>query len=324
MYVNDTYRDIQRKNMLSINYLPHRRPEFHKLMFYFMGKIKPENKQKIKLNILTTGENKQQFSNPPKDIKAVTTCFSDDNNYMQKIEFATKQKETYSIKLDEDIFFSNYVWDFIIENMDKLDDAMFMSPILSTGVSFIDDYMARLFSDDERKAVEAEFLKVKFTISLGADYRPLNKHTIEASEWKPKDYWQTVKNEVKHAYKGVHPIRFSLEAHRLINEFTMNHLDEIFSYGDFEIESKDLVYFTNSFFAIRTDRWRTAIDRKDLFVDEFDEVPVNRLMNESGLPALVIKNGFAIHPFYNFVSKLMPRCETNFYNSIVQRVINNV
>ena len=122
-------------------------------MFYFMGKIKPENKQKIKLNILTTGRNKQQFSNLPKDIHTVTTCFPDDNNYMQKIEFATKQKETYSIKLDEDIFFSNYVWDFIIENIDKLDDAMFMSPILSTGVSFIDDYMDALFTNEEREAV---------------------------------------------------------------------------------------------------------------------------------------------------------------------------
>ena len=41
--------------MISINYLAHNRPKkFWEITKYFLNKIKPENKSKIRVNILAT------------------------------------------------------------------------------------------------------------------------------------------------------------------------------------------------------------------------------------------------------------------------------
>ena len=42
---------------ITINYLSHNRLNYTDLMFYFLSKIKLENKSKIKLNVLATHEN---------------------------------------------------------------------------------------------------------------------------------------------------------------------------------------------------------------------------------------------------------------------------
>ena len=41
---------------ITINYLSHNRLHYSDLMFYFLSKIKPENKAKLKLNILASVE----------------------------------------------------------------------------------------------------------------------------------------------------------------------------------------------------------------------------------------------------------------------------
>ena len=38
--------------MITINYIPHTRDFFHPLTFYYLNKIKKENKEKVELNVL--------------------------------------------------------------------------------------------------------------------------------------------------------------------------------------------------------------------------------------------------------------------------------
>ena len=80
--------------MLNINYFPHIRPQYHKLIFYFMEKIKPENKEKIRLNILTSG-NMGGFQ-PPKGIDTREVRFKKvEPNYNEKVVWATNQDVPY-------------------------------------------------------------------------------------------------------------------------------------------------------------------------------------------------------------------------------------
>ena len=307
------------KPIISIDYLTWVRPQFHKLLFYFMDKIKPENKKKIKLNILATSGQEGVFAGMPKDIVHDIVYFPSGLNYPAKNNFSITRPETYSIKLDEDILMSNYMWDFIIENIERVDDAMLMSPILSANIPYVDEYMRGLFTPEERKAVEASFLKVRLGVAWGVDYSVLNKHTIDAEEWNPEEYWNSVKSEIKHPYKGIHPLRVSSVAHDLLNGYSLNHLDKIFGKNYFRLTERNMVYFTNSFFAMRTDLWKEAPTRKDLHVDPYDEVPISLLMHERGLKALAIENGYAMHLCFNNVRDL-PK-ENKLYRDIAKVVM---
>ena len=304
---------------ISIDYLTWVRPQFHKLLFFFMDRIKPENKARIKLNILATKGQEGVFGEVPDGIEYEIIYFPRMLNYPDKNLFSVTQSETYSIKLDEDILLSNYIWDFIIENIERVDEVMFMSPILSANIPFIDEYVSGLFTEEEKKAIEDSFRRVKFGKAWGVDYSALNKYTVDAEEWNPVEYWRAVESEIKHSYKGMHPLRSSEESHNLLNEYSLNYLDKIFGAGDFSLTERDMVYFTNSFYAIRTDRWKEAVSRRDLFVDLYDEVPVNRFMHEKGLKALAIDNGYAMHLSFNNVRNL--KKENALYNEIARRVM---
>ena len=307
------------KPIISIDYLTWIRPQFHELLFYFMDKIKPENKKKIKLNILATRGQEGTFIGIPKGIEYDIIYFPKGMNYPAKNNFLITRPETYSIKLDEDILMSNYIWDFIIENIKSVDDVMFMSPILSANIPYVDEYIRGLFTPEERKSIEASFLKVKLGVNWGVDYSVLNKHTINAKEWNPEEYWNSVKSEIKHPYKGIHPLRVSSVAHDLLNGYSLNHLDKIFGKNYFRLTERNMVYFTNSFFAMRTDLWKEASTRKDLHVDPYDEVPISLLMHERGLKALAIENGYAMHLCFNNVRDL-PK-ENKLYRDIAKVVM---
>ena len=110
---------------ITINYLSHNRLNYTDLMFYFLSKIKPENKTKIKLNVLATHENDWESKCNELGIEYSIYIISNENNYLSKINIAISTDTEYSVKLDEDCFINNYVWDYLIENVDMLnnDDA---------------------------------------------------------------------------------------------------------------------------------------------------------------------------------------------------------
>ena len=67
------------------------------------------------------------------------------------------------------------------------------------------------------------------------------------------------------------------------------------------IEDNISPYLCNSVFCIRTDIYETIINDKSLYVDDFDEVPLNKYAWNNSTTHLFVKNGFGIHMCYNTI-----------------------
>ena len=129
--------------MITIDYLPHARPiEYWKLTSHFLNNIKPENKKKIKVNILATNDtNWADYLDP--EIACQVIIFPYNGNYLAKAKMASNDPNPYSIKLDEDCFMSSHVWDYFIENIHILDDpeTLIFSPLVSTNIPLVDQFI---------------------------------------------------------------------------------------------------------------------------------------------------------------------------------------
>jgi hypothetical protein len=76
--------------MISIDYFSNNRLDFFDLTFYFINKIKQENKEKIKINILSNSNNYDFFVEKIKkyDLPIFIIKFNDGFNYTEKLKFS--------------------------------------------------------------------------------------------------------------------------------------------------------------------------------------------------------------------------------------------
>lgn len=317
--------------MINIVYLSHNRIHFHDLTFYFLNKIKPENKNKISLTILASHDYNWDLTKLI-DIKTTVKIFSGEQNYLDKIKFAISNESEYSIKLDEDCFINNHVWDYMIENIGMLDDLnnLLISPIMSNNIPscdlFIEDYISDLKIKEE---IYSYFLKRNMPIGLwGVDYSPLNKYTLESTTWDYNNFYKGV-SELPTKTKGIHPLRITYEAQVIINNYILNNTQLFIEPNEYYFIELMAPYFTNSLFAIKTNEWKKILTTKD--VDGYDEIALNTYKRETGKKFLFIKNGFGIHPMYNTVfGNKNPwnigvengeKLELQFYNDLKKTII---
>ncbi len=251
--------------MINIFYLSHNRINFHPLTFYFLNKIKEENKEKIKLTILASHDynwNKNLLTNIEVDVKV----FLGENNYLSKIKYAITTDCEYSVKLDEDCFISNHTWDYMIENVSVLDEKnLLISPIMSNNIPSCDYFILDYIKDDEtKKIIYSHFLKRPMPNGLwGVNYEPLNKYTIEAKEWDFNGFYSAV-NNLPTTVKGIHPLRITYQAQVLINDYILNNLELFVMDTEKSFLELHAPYFTNSLFAIKTSEWRNILNHKTI------------------------------------------------------------
>lgn len=317
---------------ITINYLSHNRLNYIDLMFYFLSKIKPENKEKIKLNILAT--HNIDWNNKCKDlgIEYKTYVINSHHNYLEKINIATTTDTEYSVKLDEDCFINNYVWDYLIENVNMLnsDDILTLSPTMSNNIPSCDFFISDFISDfSVIDIVYKHFLKRPMPNGLwGVDYTQLNDYTINAIEWDYNKFYEGL-NLLNTITKGIHPLRISYEAQMEINNYILKNIDKFTAknnYDFFEIKSP---YFTNSMFFIKTSEWVKILSQPT--VDAYDEIALNKYKRDNNKKFLFVKNGFGIHPMFNTVyanknqwgigGEDGEQDEINFYNELSKNII---
>ena len=137
---------------LTINLISHTRNYFD-TFYYFLDKVKPENKKLIKVNILSSGMIPRNLEKEPKDIELNYKNFG--ACYMPKIKYAIEQETPYSVKIDEDIFTTNHIWDYMIENLELLEneDNLFLSSLLSTGIPTVDIYNEQFYNEEDRNKI---------------------------------------------------------------------------------------------------------------------------------------------------------------------------
>lgn len=286
--------------MITINYLHHLRSlEYWKITSHFLNKIKDQNKQKIRLNILASTEFDWKKDLDPNIQVSVHVVPPHENNYMKKIDIAVNQDTKYSIKLDEDCFINNYIFDYIIENISVLDDDdnFILVPILSNNIPMTERFINGFVDREVANKIKKCFLKQEMPNGLwGADYSPLNSCTIGSLTWDSEKFFNCVSSLNTHL-KGIHPIRICAEAHQILNDYILKNLNALNSKNDYSIEQFFEPYYTTSTFVIKTQDWRNLLSIKSY--DSYDEIQLNIYRQQNNKKFLYVKNGYAIHTFYN-------------------------
>lgn len=290
--------------MITINYLAHNRPKnFWKVTKYFLNLIKEENKSKIRVNILSTENTDWERLD---GIETNIVSFPAGNmNYMEKIGYALTEKTEYSVKLDEDCFINNHVWDYMIENVDVLesDDNFALVPLLSNNIPLVDQFIESFVSDESTKnEIYTNFLKREMPNGLwGVDYSSLNAYTLQASSWNSFAFYEGV-SQINHYYKGIHPIRICAESQVILNQYIMNNFSKILDKQNYSIEEFICPYYTNSVFLVKTNDWRNVLSISGY--DAFDEVQFNLFKNYFNKKTFYVKNGFSFHLTYNTIHNI--------------------
>ena len=288
--------------MITINYLSHQRKgidKYWQITSYYLNKIKPENKKKIKLNILATKE--YDWSSSLKDIDHDVHYFPNvDVNYMQKINTAVTTSGKYAVKLDEDCFISNHIWDYIIENINILDDEdnFILTPMFSNGVPLTDRFVESFILDESvKKAIYNSYLNREMPNGLwGVDYTSLNEFTVGSTEWNSQKYFDGV-SRLNTYLKGMHPIRICAEAQVVMNDYIVDNLDRLSQKNNYSIKTFTEPYYTTNAFIIKTKDWINLLNMGAH--DSFDEIQLNLYREKYNKNFLYIENGFSIHTIYN-------------------------
>ena len=243
--------------------------------------------------------------------------FHPDNNYLAKVNFAVHYAKDhhypYMMKCDNDLFFRGRTLDYMIEQLPLLEDDnhVTLGPLLSSGIPCIEYFMNDFLSSHERAILQQKFLETQFTDIWGATYTYLNEFTQKSTSWDGAAFFNAVKHQAHH-YKGIHPIRVNVDAIEYLNSCIIAHKSIFFDDRELSIiKDNTSPYLCNSVFCIKTSTYSTIINDKSLYVDDFDEVPVNKYTWNRNGTHLFVKNGFGIHMHYNTIPGNVER-EYNF------------
>ena len=287
--------------MININYFSNSRLEFFDLTFYFINKIKSENKEKIKINILAPQSKlhilQSKIPNYP-TLKINLVTFPDGMYYINKLNYCMNLPEEYSIKLDEDCIVNNYIWDYMIENVNILDndENLLLSPLLSTAFPACEFFIDKFLNRDQRLTIVGHYLMQEMPNGLfGVDYSPLNSCTINAVDWDYKAYFKAL-GELNTEKKGIHPLRISYKGQIAINEFILEKYEDICKKNEYNIMEINTPYFTNNLFMMKTKLWKHIFETGG---GEYDEIGISNYKRANNKKFLFVDNGFGIHTFFN-------------------------
>jgi hypothetical protein len=247
--------------------------------------------------------------------------FEPDNNYMNKIyytiDFAEKSNIPYILKHDNDIIMGSSLYDHIFEQKTILQDdsRLVLTPTLTSGIPTCDMFVEDYLSADEKLYIHELFKQHSFDSIWGVDYTSLNAHTTGASEWNSPAFYAGVR-AIPHYYKGIHPVRVNEKALIELNKLVIKYKSEILEPDSYTLyDDTTSPYFCDSIFCIRTNVYKKIVNSKELFVDPFDEVPLNRWRFNNKQSIVIIRRGTAIHFMYNCIENYLNH-EVSFVNMI--------
>ncbi|TXT32956.1 MAG: hypothetical protein FD136_1194 [Chitinophagaceae bacterium] len=230
--------------------------------------------------------------------------------YMLKLDKIFKTYSTtdfkYFVKCDEDILVSSDSLYKILQNSETViesGNALLTTLNLSTGIPSWNYFAKQLFD----KSFYDQINKLLANDSIpeqiwGNDYKVINsKIRSFDGQWNENKYWEEI-NQLNYDYKGIHPVRTSIQYSELINDsILLNFKQFISNISKNEFAYVNNRYFCNSFFVINYTTYFNIINNKDLFVDNFDEVPINKHKNLNNLAFCFLEESLAVHISYNSV-----------------------
>lgn len=245
------------------------------------------------------------------DIHFETKQVTIENNYLVKVNtalsYAEEHQFPYLMKCDNDIFLKSNTLDYMVDNLHLLENSkhLTLGPVLTSGIPGIEYFKNTFLDDAAQKQIERLFLQTNFYDRDGACYQFLNKHTLHANEWKPSAFFESMRT-MNHHYKGLHPIRVNPESIVFLNNYIIANKERFMQNGELSIINDDKSpYLCNSIFCIKTETYSSILKNPSLYVDGFDEVPLNNYCWQNDMNHLFVKNGYAIHMYYNWMNGYM-------------------
>lgn len=287
-----------------------------------LDNISPENKKKIKLKVLCNETDYEQWKNNTNQLNLdVEVCPLSTDDYIPKINLifnkSIEEKNEHCCKWDDDVYLSSDTWDGLINNISVLDfnENLLLSPILTNGVPSVDYFVEDYLLFQERKELEAIFIKDSIPeVVWGQNYSRLKKYIDGLTSWNSYDYWKEVQT-VQTVYRGVHPVRFSYEANMYIAELIKNNKSRFYDKKEQFLSSHECPYFCNNLFFIKSDRWKTSFETH--VKDGYDELPLNIHLLTNKYRAIFLRNSFGIHMAYGCTTKNR-EIEDYYINNIIK------
>jgi hypothetical protein len=267
-----------------------------------------KNKSQVKLLILTHTNDDEFYNYFLKDsgFDFIIQNVHVENNYLRKVFFACNYAEQNNIqfvmKCDNDIFIKSQTLDYMIDNLDLLENRKHLTigPVLTSGIPTVEYFKEDFLDIDANNTINDLFLKTNFYNRDGAVYNFLNKHTLQSDIWNKNAFFESV-TSMNHYYKGTHPIRVNTESLDFLNTYIVQNKNRFLENKVLSVIKTDKSpYLCNSVFCIKTEVYKEILNDSTLYVDSFDEVPLNKYAWKTGMNHLFIKNGFAIHMYYNW------------------------
>lgn len=316
---------MDKNPIIQINILPYytSRFNFTKKSLDFLCKIKNENKKKIKL-VIICDKNVPQWETVSRDINnnGIKSSVIVSSGYLPKINEAIKTDCKYSCCMDEDVMMSEYVWDFMIENVEVLDNenTLLLSPTLSNGIPSVELFIESFFNTEDKIKIYEMFKNTHIPNIWGVDYSGLN---FNSTVWDSGEFYRRVK-KINHYYKGIHPVRVSYDSHLEIAKVICNNIDKFLSNHNYNLIEVDLPYICNTFYIIKTDEWVKIINDKTLFRDGFDEVPMNLYKEKNNKKMMFVNKGYAIHMAYNTINIFNKSNQNKIESFYMTNLLNHI
>lgn len=243
--------------------------------------------------------------------------YTSEYNYMMKVIFALNRQHEFSIKHDEDCYMTSTSWDKFFNNIENMtNNDILCTGAISSGIPTVEMFLEN-HTPDIKSELYDMFKNTKLDSRGGADY---TKIKCDYESWDPDNFYEQVKN-FDHYYKGIHPIRINFLALKRINDYILENFDIVMALKDKPIirDNSKYPYFCNNIFGIRTEDWKKVVSSRELYVDNFEEVPLNRYRSLNG-KNFVFDTGIPIiHTMYNWSPEFV--YEKQFINQIMRRVL---
>lgn len=209
----------------------------------------------------------------------------------------------FFIKHDEDLFLSPDSWKKILSLApnELADNRHLLATVnLSTGIPTWRTFAETFFDSMFLKTIDNHLSHDSIPeLVWNNRYNHVLAFMHHADPWNEDAYWEAVNSE-PYDYKGIHPIRLNLFYAKTINEAIIER------YGDFHTSEAGTSftsvqdrYFCNSFFIISYATYEKIFNDTTLYVDLFDEVPINRYMKKMNSDFVVLNRSLGVHIMYN-------------------------
>jgi hypothetical protein len=236
-------------------------------------------------------------------------------NYMMKVVFALNQNHEYSVKHDEDCFMLSESWDRFFYNIESMGE----NDLLTTGAISSGIPTVEMFLEIHAPSIKSELYSMFNETKLGdhgADYRSLNE---DLPEWDSDRFYNKVKH-FDHYYKGIHPVRVRFDCQKKINDHILENFTSVMIPKDATVikDNTKYPYFCNNIFGMNTIHWKNIVSDRSLFVDNFDEVAINKYRERHNMNFVFDTGIPIIHTMYNWSP------EFEYENDLIQQILNKV